>query len=123
MNMKAIPWEMVRRCYETEKKSLRELAEEYGVAEDTLRKRARKERWKTDDGVSSAAAECVSRTVRHLARQLARAENGEEVSLGEIKDLTGVLKDLVKVQESLGDGGDAEGIRVEMSEEVETWSR
>ena len=122
--MKNIPWEEIRKRYESEKISKRMLAEEYGISAKAIGLHAKEEGWMRGDYVPTTTSACVSSTVRQLARQLARAEKGEEVSMGEIKELTNVLKDLVKVKQTLEGEGETESlVRVEMSEEVEAWSK
>ena len=123
--MKKIPWGEIRERYENEKISNRALAKEYGISERSIGLHAKEEGWLRSDRIPTATEACVSSTVRHLARQLARAEKGEDVSVGEIKELAGVLKDLVKVRQALGETGEnSDGsVQVEMSEEIEAWSK
>ena len=122
--MKHIPWKEIRKRYESEKISSKELAREYGISDKSVRIHAKEEGWIRGERVRGTAEACVSSAVRQLAKRLESAENGEEMNLGEIKELTAVLKELVKVKESLEHGGETEAVvRVEMSEEVEAWSK
>lgn len=122
--MKNIPWGEMRKRYESEKMSYRELGEAYGVSARTVGTHAREEKWTRGKQIPHAADVCLSSAARQLARRLESAENGEEVNMGEIKDLTAVLRELVKVKESMekDDGADT-CVRVEMSREVEAWSK
>lgn len=122
--MKNIPWDEIRRRYESEKVSYRQLGEDYGITSKTVSAHARKEKWTRGTQLPHVTESCVSSTMRQLARRLESAENGEEVNLGEIKELTGVLRELVKVKESL-DKTEEESrtVRVALSEEVEAWSK
>ena len=123
--MTKVPWEEVRERYEKEKVSIRQLAAEYGITARAISYHVKKEGWKRGERIPTTAEACVASTMKQLAKQLSRVENGEEVSMGEIKELTAVLKDLVKVKESLeeNDGGEEKTVRVEMSEEIEAWSK
>ena len=122
--MKNIPWEEIKRRYESEKVNYRQLGEEYGIHPRTVGEHARKGKWTKGKQLPSVTESCVSSTMRQLAKRLESAENGEEVDLGEIKELTGVLRELVKVKESL-DKTEEESrtLRVELSKEVEAWSK
>ena len=122
--MTKVPWEEVRARYEKERAGIRQLAAEYGITARAISYHVKKEEWKQGERIPTTAEACVASTMKQLARQLSRAENGEEVSMGEIKELTAVLKDLVKVKESLEEsGGEEKAVRVEMSEEIEAWSK
>lgn len=122
--MKNIPWEEIRKRYESEKVSYRQLGEAYGVSGKTVGDHARKEKWTRGKQIPHAADACLSSAARQLARRLESAENGEEVNMGEIRDLTAVLRELVKVKESMEKDNDGETcMRVEMSREVEDWSK
>ncbi len=122
--MKNIPWEEIRKRYESEKVSYRQLGEEYGISPKTVGAHARKGKWTRGKQLPHAADACLSSAARQLARRLESAENGEEVNMGEIRDLTAVLRELVKVKESMEkDDGEKPCVRVEMSKEVEDWSK
>ena len=122
--MKNIPWDEIKKRYESEKVSYQQLGEAYGINPKTVGAHARKEKWSRGTRLPHVTESCVSSTMRQLARRLESAENGEEVNLGEIKELTGVLRELVKVKESL-DKTEEESrtVRVALSEEVEAWSK
>lgn len=122
--MKNIPWEEIRKQYESEKVSFQQLGELYGISRKTVGAHAKKENWTQGKQIPRAADACLSSAARQLARRLESAENGEEVDMGEIKDLTAVLRELVKVKESMEkDRGGESCVRVEMSKEVEAWSK
>lgn len=123
--MKNIPWEEIRKRYESEKVSYQQLGEAYGISYKTVGEHARKEKWTKGRQLPIVTENCVSSTMRQLARRLALAENGEEVNLGEIKELTAVLRDLMKVKELIEktDAEETTCVRVELSEEVEAWSK
>lgn len=122
--MKQIPWKEIREKYESGRISKEVLAGEYGISVRAIRYHIQKEDWVMKPYLQGTAEDCVFSTVRQLARQLERAESGEEVSVGEIKELTSVLKDLVKVKESLEESeGGTGSVRVEMNEEISAWSK
>lgn len=122
--MKKIPWKEIREKYEGGRISKDMLAKEYGISTRAIRYHMQKEGWEMKPYLPGTAENCVYSTVRQLARQLERAESGEEVSVGEIKELTSVLKDLVKVKESLEEAeGGGGSVRVEMNEEISAWSK
>ena len=121
--MKNIPWKEIKKRYESEKVSYQQLGEDYGISPKTVGAHARKEKWTKSKMLPSVTENCVSSTMRQLARRLESAERGEEVNLGEIKELTGVLRELVRVKESLEKAEESQTLRVELSEEVEAWSK
>lgn len=122
--MKKIPWKEIREKYESGRISKEVLAKDYGISTRAIRYHMQKENWVVKPYLSGTAEDCVFSTVRHLARQLERAESGEEVSVGEIKELTSVLKDLVKVKATLEEAeGSGGNVRVEMDEEISAWSK
>lgn len=122
--MKNIPWEDIRKRYESEKITYEQLGEAYGISPKTVGAHARKGNWTRGKQIPHAADACLSSAARQLARRLESAENGEEVNMGEIRDLTAVLRELVKVKESMEkDTGEEACVRVEMSREVEDWSK
>lgn len=123
--MKNIPWEEIRKRYESEKVSYQQLGEAYGISYKTVGEHARKEKWTRGKQIPNAADVCLSSAARQLARRLESAENGGEVDMGEIRELTTVLRELVKVKESIEktDREETPCVRVEMSEEVEAWSK
>ena len=122
--MKNIPWEEIRKRYESERTTYEHLGEAYGISPKTVGAHARKEKWTRGKQLPSITESCVSSTMRQLAKRLESAENGGETDLGEIKELTGVLRELVKVKESLEKNGDeTQSVRVELSEEIEEWSK
>ena len=122
--MKQIPWKEIREKYESGRINKESLAKEYGISTRAIRYHIQRENWAVKPYLPGTAEDCVFSTVRQLARQLERAESGEEVSVGEIKELTSVLKDLVKVKETLAEAeGGAGNVRVEMNEEISAWSK
>ena len=123
--MKNIPWEEIRKRYENEKVSYQQLGEAYGISYKTVGEHARKEKWTKGKQIPNAADVCLSSAARQLARRLESAENGGEVDMGEIKELTAVLRDLMKVKELIEktDAEETTCVRVELSEEVEAWSK
>ena len=122
--MKRIPWEEIRKRYENEKASYQQLGEEFGISRKTISAHARAENWVRGGKIPNAADVCLSSATRQLARRLEQAESGEEVNMGEIKELTTVLRDLVKVREALTATEDRENcVQVVMDEEIEEWSK
>lgn len=122
--MKQIAWKEIREKYESGRIGKERLAKEYGISTRAIRYHIQKEGWVVKSYLQGTAEDCVFSTVRQLARQLERAESGEEVSVGEIKELTSVLKDLVKVKESLEESeGNGGSVKVEMNEEISAWSK
>ena len=122
--MRNIPWEEIKKRYESEKVTYEQLGEAYGISPKTVGAHARKERWNRGKLLPHAADACLSSATRQLARRLELAESGEKVDMGEIKELTTVLRELVKVKDSLEKTDESDKcVRVEMSEEVEAWSK
>lgn len=126
MKRKEIPWQELRERYENGGQTYQSLSETYGVSVDSIGRRSRTEGWRR--GRKNSAEEClrqVSLALRTAAEQAAQQAQG--MSPKELKEMTGVLRELLQLQQMLqGEKETADkscAVQVVLEGEVEQWSR
>lgn len=129
MRLSELPWEEIRRKYESGKGTYRELAEDYGTSACSVGRRARAEGWRRPRrlaGVSEseqfllAVVESLKHTVEETVRQ-----SGEGMHPKELKEMTGVLRELVQLRQTITPSAEERGdgtVRVVLEAETEEWA-
>ena len=124
--MKQIPWGEIRQIYESGGTSYRKLAKEYGVSPATICAKAKRENWRGrwGDQIPDTTDDCLASAVRQLSLLLHRAETGEAVSMTEVKELTAVLKELVRLKSAMSESSEGTDVlHVVLDDEVKAWSK
>lgn len=126
MNRRDVPWQELRMRYENGGETYGSLGEAYGLSADSVGRRARAEGWRR--GRKNAAEDClvqVAAALRTAAEQAAQQAQG--MSPKELKEMTGVLRELMQLQQLLQGEGQAQEksgtVQVVLEGEVEEWSR
>lgn len=125
--MKNVPWKELRSRYENGGETYRSLAEKYGLSADCVGRRARAEGWRRGRkiGVESCLAQ-VAGALRRAAEQAAQQTEG--MNPKELKEMTGVLRELMQLQQLLRGEEEApvpqsSAVQVVLEREAEQWSR
>ncbi len=128
MTRKDIPWEELRARYEAGTDTYRSLAQRYGVSECWIGKRARAEDWRRPSSRSRQRVEeqcllAVAAALRRAAEQAA-AHSGE-MNPKELKEMTGVLRELVQLRQAIAPQKEEQGgsVQIMLEGETEEWSR
>ena len=132
MNSKHIAWEELRRRYENGEGTYRSLGAEYGISASRISQKATQEGWSKKKKVPKRKRkETVQQWLSEAAQQLSQAAQGavydggkEKLSVRELKELAGVLKELIQLQKTMAasDVPQQKRVRVVLDEEVEKWS-
>ncbi|MBE6971591.1 MAG: hypothetical protein E7446_05675 [Ruminococcaceae bacterium] len=124
--MKRIPWAELRSRYENGGETYRSLGEAYGLSEDCVGRRARAEGWRR--GRKNGMEECLAQVVGALRTAAQQAtQQAEGMSPKELKEMTGVLRELMQLQQMLQSedksGAESDTVQVVLEGEAEAWSR
>ena len=119
-------WEAIRRRYDNEKVSLRQLARETGVSYSTLKDRAKREDWRGQRGAfrvedNTARLERLTGRLLDQIEAVLSAEGGMEAK--DFKAVTGALRELNELcGEKAGGAGGGE-LTVRFVGEAEEFSK
>ena len=126
MRISHAPWQEMRERYERGGETYRSLGEVYGVSQECVGRHARAEGWRrarkqaTEDTLLQ-----VADALRTAVEQTARQAGG--MNPKELKEMTGVLRELMQLQQMLrgeNEGAVAEStVKVVLEGEAEAWSR
>ena len=123
--MKKVPWQELRRRYERGGETYRSLGEAYGLTEDCVGRRARAEGWQR--GKKGGTEDCLAQVADALRRAAEQAlQQAEVMQPKELKEMTGVLRELLQLQHLLRGGEDGlqpAAVQVVLEGEAEAWSR
>lgn len=120
--MTQIDWEAVRRSYEVEGLTPRELAQRFGVGYSTVTRHIREEGWQAPREKRSGLAALVEQLSDTVQETLERLRTEDKADIRSVKDLTAALRELANLEKSLeSESGDT--VRVVLSAEVEEWSQ
>lgn len=120
------PWEEMRKKYEAGGYSYRRLAEEYGVAVQSVSVHARSELWKGRKRRADTGQKCLTQVreaLMNAAEEAARQARGGDVSIKELKELADVLQKLAGLEKTLGSTAAPEPVQVVLEGEAEELSR
>lgn len=124
--MKNVPWKELRERYENGGETYRSLAEKYGLSADCVGRRARAEGWRRGrkNGVEDCLAQ-VAGALRAAAEQA--SQQAATMSTKELKEMTGVLRELMQLQQLLRGGNESaaelSAVQVVLEGEAEQWGR
>ncbi len=132
MNNKNIAWEELRRRYENGEGTYRALGEEYGISASRISQKATQEGWhKKKRKPAGKKKKAAQWWLSEAAQQISQAAQAavydgekEKLTVKELKELAGVLKELIQLQKTMA-GSDApqeKRVHVVMDDEVEKWS-
>ncbi len=122
---RVIPWAEIRKKYEAGEGSYATLARCYGISSAAIGKRARRENWRGRRGEPSIDA-CLLSAVQQLRRGVEEAVEGrEDVSVKELKELTGMLRELMNLEQAVAQREEEteKALRIIMEEDIESCSR
>ena len=128
-----VPWQEVRMRYERGEGTFRSLAREYGVSRTTLERRAMQEHWggrrrNTGERTGQCLYSAAQQLLQCVEERLLQPEEPADVRT--LKELTGVLRELMQLRRSLAEeeqaaaaaAVEAPTLRVVLEGEVEEWS-
>lgn len=120
--MRKHSWDAMRRAYEQEGLSCRQIAQRFGVGYSTVTEHARRESWQV--GGQTALPQLVARLSDTVLAALENVRGAETPDIKAVKDLTAMLRDLANLDKAL-ESRQAEDtvLRVELAPEIEEWSR
>ena len=122
--MKNIAWDEIRRAFEEEGLSCREIARRFGVGYSTVTQHARREGWRmkhTQEVPTASLAEQLTDTVLAALEDIREQEKPD---IRSIKELVAMLRDLRQLNKTAEDtrGGAEQVLRVELAPELKDWS-
>lgn len=120
------PWEEMRKKYEAGGYSYRRLAEEYGVAVQSVSVHARTELWKGRRGRADIERKCLTQVreaLMNAAEDAAKQARSGDMSIKELKELADVLQKLAGLEKTLGSTAAPEPVQVVLEGEAEELSR
>lgn len=122
--MKHLPWDAMRRAFEKEGLTCREIAQRFGVGYSTVTEHAREEGWTPGGGQETDLTGLVQRLTETVLAALEDLRQSEQPDIRSVKELTAMLRDLANLDKALESRQTEETvIRVELAPEAEAWSR
>lgn len=118
MKRKEVPWDEVWQL-RRQGASYRELAERYGVSVSTIGRQARADCWNRP---GFAPMNIRMREVAARLQTQVEQRMQEELDTRELKELSAVLRELLRLQQEL-QGSQEELVRVVLEGETEEWSQ
>lgn len=123
--MNKAPWDEMRRLFEEEGVSCREIARRFAVGYSTVTEHARKEGWRgknTREMPTAALLEQLSETVMAALEDIREQEKPD---IRSIKELLTMLRELKNLDKPAGEKNAAaqETVHVVLAPEIEAWSR
>ena len=131
MKRKDIAWDELRRRYEAGEGSYRTLGAQYGVSPSCISQKAIAEGWNKPARQEQRRGEtaelwltAASRQLAAAAQQTIRQKNSEELSVKELKELAGVLKELMALQQTVSGKEEQQEKRIHLVLEgdIRRWS-
>ena len=131
MKRKDIAWDALRRRYEAGEGSYRTLGAEYGVSSSCISQKSIAEGWSKPERLKQRRGEtgepwltAASRQLAAAAQQTIRQKNSEELSVKELKELAGVLKELMALQQTVSGKEEQQEKRIHLVLEgdIRRWS-
>ncbi|MBE6989312.1 MAG: hypothetical protein E7426_01020 [Ruminococcaceae bacterium] len=121
MSRPAIPWDRLRRDYESGVPEAL-LCARHGVSRSSLSRHRRAEGWAApSDPLAARLDRVAARLERASSALLAAAESGGEVNLREIKDMAALLKELSALRRTAAEDAPAR-VRVVLAAELADWA-
>ena len=123
--MKYLPWEDMRRAFETEGLSCHEIAARFGVGYSTVTKHARQEGWLPGHAATAETMPALVERLSDTVMEVLEAERQKErPDIHSVKELTAMLRELANMRKALESRETGETtVRVVLAPEIEAWSR